>query len=119
MRWTGRIFFPLDRGRKNVPGKIYVVGYVLIVLFANGQAEARSRCFDQSSWYNTCVSEFAAWECRSIQNQKDHTACYRNAGKRLFAEGTPLRSFELVSTQAMPSGIIFTTYKIGVPSKTE
>jgi dihydrofolate reductase len=32
-------------------------------------------------------------------------------GKRLFAEGTPARAFELVSTQAFSSGIIFTTYK--------
>ncbi len=33
------------------------------------------------------------------------------AGKRLFAEGTPPRSFELINTKAFPSGIIFTTYK--------
>ena len=33
-------------------------------------------------------------------------------GKRFFAEGTPARTFELVSTQAFPSGIIFTTYKV-------
>jgi dihydrofolate reductase len=39
-------------------------------------------------------------------------------GKRLFAEGTPARSFELVSTKAMPSGIIFSTYKISGPLKT-
>jgi len=32
-------------------------------------------------------------------------------GKRIFADGTPLRSFELVSTKAMPSGIIFNNYK--------
>jgi dihydrofolate reductase len=32
-------------------------------------------------------------------------------GKRLFAQGTPPRSFELVSTKAMPSGIIFNFYK--------
>ncbi len=32
-------------------------------------------------------------------------------GKRLFAEGTPARSLELVSTQAFPSGIIFSTYR--------
>jgi dihydrofolate reductase len=37
------------------------------------------------------------------------------AGKRFFAEGTPARSFELVSTQAFPSGIIFTTYKVAGP----
>ena len=39
-------------------------------------------------------------------------------GKRFFAEGTPARSFELVSTQAMPSGIILSTYKIVGPLKT-
>jgi dihydrofolate reductase len=33
-------------------------------------------------------------------------------GKRFFAEGTPPRSFELVSTKAMPSGIIFSTCKV-------
>jgi dihydrofolate reductase len=33
-------------------------------------------------------------------------------GKRLFAMGTPARSFELISTQAFPSGIIFSTYKV-------
>ena len=36
-------------------------------------------------------------------------------GKRLFAEGTPARSFELVSTKAFPSGIIFSTYKVAGP----
>jgi dihydrofolate reductase len=39
-------------------------------------------------------------------------------GKRFFAEGTPPRSFELVSTKAMPSGIIFSTYKLAGPLKT-
>jgi dihydrofolate reductase len=34
------------------------------------------------------------------------------AGKRLFAEGTPARALELVRTKAMPSGIIFSTYKV-------
>ncbi len=38
-------------------------------------------------------------------------------GKRLFAEGTPARSFELVSTQAFPSGIIGSTYKVAGPLK--
>jgi dihydrofolate reductase len=33
-------------------------------------------------------------------------------GKRFFAEGTPPRSLELVSTRAMPSGIILSTYKV-------
>ena len=40
-------------------------------------------------------------------------------GKRFFGEGTPARSFELVSTKAMPSGIIFNTYKVVGPLKTE
>jgi len=39
-------------------------------------------------------------------------------GKRFFAEGTPPRSFELVSTNAFPSGIIFSTYKVSGPLKT-
>jgi len=39
-------------------------------------------------------------------------------GKRFFAEGTAPRSFELVSTKAMPSGIIFSTYKVAGPLKT-
>ena len=39
-------------------------------------------------------------------------------GKRFFAEGTPARSFELVSTKAFPSGIIFNRYKIAGPLKT-
>lgn len=40
------------------------------------------------------------------------------AGKRFFAEGTPARVFELVSTQATPSGIILSTYKVAGPLKT-
>lgn len=32
-------------------------------------------------------------------------------GKRLFAQGTPPQSFELASAKAMPSGIVFSTYK--------
>ena len=39
-------------------------------------------------------------------------------GKRIFAEGTPPRSFDLASTKAMPSGIIFSTYKVAGPLKT-
>ena len=39
-------------------------------------------------------------------------------GKRLFAEGTPARAFELVGTQAMPSGIAFSSYKFAGPLKT-
>jgi dihydrofolate reductase len=38
-------------------------------------------------------------------------------GKRFFAEGTPPRAFELLSTQAMPSGILFNTYKVAGPLK--
>ena len=40
------------------------------------------------------------------------------AGKRLFAEGTPARAFELVSTQATPSGVILSTYKVAGSLKT-
>jgi dihydrofolate reductase len=36
-------------------------------------------------------------------------------GKRLFADGTPGHSFELVGTNAFPSGIIFTTYRVAAP----
>lgn len=36
-------------------------------------------------------------------------------GKRLFAEGTPARSFVLDSTHAMPSGIVINTYKAAGP----
>src|SRR4051812_48628615 len=39
-------------------------------------------------------------------------------GKRFFAEGAPPRSFDLVGTQAMPSGIILSTYKLAGPLKT-
>jgi dihydrofolate reductase len=39
-------------------------------------------------------------------------------GKRFFAEGTPARSFELVNTKALESGIILTTYKFVGPLKT-
>jgi dihydrofolate reductase len=38
-------------------------------------------------------------------------------GKRFFAEGTPARSFELISTKAMPSGMILNTYKLAGPLK--
>jgi dihydrofolate reductase len=38
-------------------------------------------------------------------------------GKRFFAEGTPARSFNLVSTKAMPSGIILSTYTVAGPLK--
>jgi dihydrofolate reductase len=39
-------------------------------------------------------------------------------GKRFFAEGTPPRSFELVSAKAMPSGIILSAYRGAAPLKT-
>ena len=38
-------------------------------------------------------------------------------GKRFFTEGTPAHAFELVNTQAFPSGIIFNTYKVAGPLK--
>jgi dihydrofolate reductase len=38
-------------------------------------------------------------------------------GKRLFAEGTPARSFELVSTQATPTGVLMNTYRVAGPVK--
>jgi dihydrofolate reductase len=40
------------------------------------------------------------------------------AGKRIFAEGTPPRSFELVSANALPSGVILSSYKVVGPLKT-
>jgi dihydrofolate reductase len=36
-------------------------------------------------------------------------------GKRLFADGTPPRSFELVDTKPMPSGVAFTRLRVGGP----
>ena len=39
-------------------------------------------------------------------------------GKRCFAERTSPTSLDLVSTKAMPSGIIFNTYKVVGPLKT-
>ena len=39
-------------------------------------------------------------------------------GKRFFAEKTPALSFELVSTQATPSGVILSTYKVAGLLKT-
>ena len=32
-------------------------------------------------------------------------------GKRIFAEGTPARAFELTNTQGLPSGIVINSYK--------
>lgn len=40
-------------------------------------------------------------------------------GKRLFAEGTPARAFELVSTKALPSGIVINAYKAAGPLKNQ
>ena len=39
-------------------------------------------------------------------------------GKRFFAEGTPARTFALVSTKAFPSGIILNAYKVAGLLKT-
>jgi dihydrofolate reductase len=36
-------------------------------------------------------------------------------GKRLFAQGSPPRAFELASTKAMPSGVILSSYKFAGP----
>ena len=36
-------------------------------------------------------------------------------GKRFFAEGSPPRSFELVSAKGMPSGIVLSAYKVAGP----
>jgi dihydrofolate reductase len=38
-------------------------------------------------------------------------------GKRVFAEGAPARAFELAGTQAMPSGVLFNTYRASGPLK--
>lgn len=38
-------------------------------------------------------------------------------GKRFFAEGTPACTFELVNTQAFPTGNILITYKVAGPLK--
>ncbi len=39
-------------------------------------------------------------------------------GKRFFAEGTPARSLELVSTNTTPSGIVFSAYRVAGRLKT-
>ena len=39
-------------------------------------------------------------------------------GKRIFAEGAPPRSFEFVSTKALASGVILSTYKPTGPLRT-
>jgi len=38
-------------------------------------------------------------------------------GKRFLAEGTPARAFQLVSTNALPSGVILSAYKVMGPMK--
>jgi dihydrofolate reductase len=40
-------------------------------------------------------------------------------GKRIFADGTPARAFELASTNATPSGIVVNSYKPVGPLKTQ
>jgi dihydrofolate reductase len=40
-------------------------------------------------------------------------------GKRLFAEGTPPRAFELASTKALSSGIVMNAYKTAGPLKNQ
>jgi dihydrofolate reductase len=40
-------------------------------------------------------------------------------GKRVFAEGTPPRAFELASTKAFASGIVANTYKTAGPLKNQ
>jgi dihydrofolate reductase len=40
-------------------------------------------------------------------------------GKRFFAEGIPARAFELVSTTALPSGIVINNYKSAGPLKNQ
>lgn len=36
-------------------------------------------------------------------------------GKRLFAEGTPAQSFQLIRSQALPSGVVLNNYQVGGP----
>ena len=40
-------------------------------------------------------------------------------GKRIFADGTPPRAFELASTKALPSGIVVNTYTAAGPLKNQ
>jgi dihydrofolate reductase len=40
-------------------------------------------------------------------------------GKRFFADGTPPRSFELISSKALPSGIVSNAYKFAGPLKNQ
>jgi dihydrofolate reductase len=39
-------------------------------------------------------------------------------GKRFFAEGTPARAFELVSSMSTPSGVLLNTYRVVGPLRT-
>jgi len=39
-------------------------------------------------------------------------------GKRFFAQGTPPRSFELITTKTTPSGIVLSHYKVARPLQT-
>jgi len=40
-------------------------------------------------------------------------------GKRIFADGTPARAFELAGTKALPSGIVINSYRAAGPLKTQ
>jgi dihydrofolate reductase len=40
-------------------------------------------------------------------------------GKRVFADGTPARAFELASTKALPSGILINAYKAARPLRSQ
>jgi dihydrofolate reductase len=40
-------------------------------------------------------------------------------GKRLFADGTPPRAFELAGSKAFPTGIVMNTYKVAGPLKSQ
>ena len=40
-------------------------------------------------------------------------------GKRIFAEGTPPRTFEPAGTKALPSGVVINAYKCGGPLKNQ
>jgi dihydrofolate reductase len=40
-------------------------------------------------------------------------------GKRIFADGTPARAFELASTKAMPTGIVINSYRPAGPLKNQ
>ncbi len=51
------------------------------------------------------------WRHEKGDNPLDARWC----GQALLCDGTPASSFELVSTQAMPSGIILSAYKVAGP----